>query len=349
MAELGQPDESPAQRRKRWIAEQNAALRRPRTAWRRLRGGVGHAGAWALAALWLVGGAVRLTVQDSGPLPLAFLYYATPPSVLAGLAGVAGAWWLILRRRALAWPAFAAALACLIWTYRVAWVHNPPRTPPPEAVRVLFWNVARGALGRAQLVAAVRAYDADVIQLAEAGEDNAATRETWQTPFPEYQLATLDDEIVLLVRGGLSVRSSGYLGADSQMAFGWYNVCDLIVRNQHLVLVAIDVHATFLRPRSAPLNILSRVVDEFGDVPILVLGDFNTPSDSVHLRPLRRTMVNAFETAGNGYTGTWPLPIPLIAIDQAWVNDHLRVERCALGWSPLSDHRPLTLDVSVRH
>ncbi len=77
----------------------------------------------------------------------------------------------------------------------------------------------------------------------------------------------------------------------------------------------------------------------------MLLGDFNTPVDSVWLSAIRARFDNAFEVAGNGILATWPLPLPVLALDQVWVSDQLGVSCAKIGWSMLSDHRPVFTEI----
>ena len=77
------------------------------------------------------------------------------------------------------------------------------------------------------------------------------------------------------------------------------------------------------------------------------MGDFNTPTDSLFLREIHRDFENAFEQAGDGYSATWPLPVPVLTLDQIWVNKGIEVYRCRLGWSLRSDHRPVLTDITI--
>nr|MCH9792656.1 hypothetical protein [Planctomycetota bacterium] len=78
------------------------------------------------------------------------------------------------------------------------------------------------------------------------------------------------------------------------------------------------------------------------------LGDFNTPSDSDHFRPLRKWIKNSFEVAGDGYTATWPLPFPVLDLDSIWVNDQFVVISSENRWTWVSDHRPVITDVFLK-
>ena len=62
---------------------------------------------------------------------------------------------------------------------------------------------------------------------------------------------------------------------------------------------------------------------------------------------LRRSHVNAFEEAGDGYAASWPSFAPLLTLDQIWVSATAGVRHCELGWSPISDHRPVVAEIAV--
>ncbi|HVJ67010.1 MAG TPA: endonuclease/exonuclease/phosphatase family protein, partial [Caulifigura sp.] len=73
--------------------------------------------------------------------------------------------------------------------------------------------------------------------------------------------------------------------------------------------------------------------------PVIIIGDFNTPMDSVHLGLLRNMgLTEAFESAGSGYQPTWPVPCPVLSLDQIWLDPRLQPISCSRHWSWRSDH-----------
>ena len=74
------------------------------------------------------------------------------------------------------------------------------------------------------------------------------------------------------------------------------------------------------------------------DRPLIVLGDFNTPRDSRTFRGLRERLDHAYELGGAGWPYTWPVPIPVRAVDHLWVSNGIRVHEYRLRASPWSDH-----------
>jgi len=300
-----------------------------------------------LLGLWLIGLLLRLFVQDRLP-ELAYYYYATPPIVLAALAAAAGVWWLIGRRWKLAVPPLALATACAVWAYRVTWFHHAAPANAPHSIRVLFWNAAHGTFGWARVANQIRHYDADVVALVEGTDKHSDMAAVWRQYFPEYHVFLFDEGITLLSRSDTKAEDFGMLGADWEMAFGWYAHCEAATPAGALHIVIADFQAIPDRSRFLPMNELQRRLAPLAGQPVLLLGDLNTPSDSVFLKPLRESYRNAFECAGNGYAATWPVPLPVLIIDQAWFSEGVEVGRCGLEWTWVSDHRPVLLDVSLR-
>jgi endonuclease/exonuclease/phosphatase (EEP) superfamily protein YafD len=73
--------------------------------------------------------------------------------------------------------------------------------------------------------------------------------------------------------------------------------------------------------------------------PVIIAGDFNTPLDSVHLDQLRGLELSeAFETAGSGYLPTWPVPAPVLSLDQIWMSRQFKAVRCVRTWNWRTDH-----------
>lgn len=358
------PLNSAAARRARWVQAQRAALHGPpaRTILRHI------AGAFVPGTLLLVciaGLFVRLLAQDRVPGPMSYFYYAVPPAVLGSLACGAGLWWLTTRRRLLALPPLALGSACLIWAYASMWVHNRPPTPTSPTTRVLFWNVAHGSYGWPRVINEIRRRNPDIIALVEAMTDikprglsdredlerfaaEAGRMETfWCEHFPGYTVHVAPSGIALFTRVATKSVDDGVLARPHQFDFGRFTQGTIQIGAEELHLVVVDVGLDFRRSYWPAITCLQDAIQDLSDRPVLIVGDFNLPADSAAVAPLRSDFANAFETVGNGYAATWPVPLPLLAIDQAWYNRGVHVVRCDLGWSWASDHRCIELDIEL--
>ncbi len=305
--------------------------------------GVLAAGPAALSLLVAVVIVIRLTVMDRAAF-LAPLYYAAPPPALTLAAAAAAAGWWTLRRRWLAGGLALVMLACAGWTWATMWQFHPPRISDELTYRFAFWNVARGVAGWQRLATTLRRQDPDVVILSEAAVHPGIVAQHWAPVFPQHQVMISAGGLALLSRLPVERRGGGPLG-DS--GYGLYQHVVIYLDDVPLHIIQVDIHSHPLKPRWVPLRALRTVLETLDGERVLIVGDFNTPSDSFYFRPLRQGYRNAFETAGQGYAATWPMPVPLLAIDQAWASGGVDVLRCEHARSWWSDHALLVLDVAL--
>ncbi len=300
---------------------------------------------WLLTLLWLLGFGVRLTVLDAYQ-PLAVVFYASPLAVLFGCAALLAVWSYRLRYRKLPAAWLALSLVCGAWWHGATY-HTNELDPAPHEIKAVFWNVNRGFMGWPRIAAEVERFDAPLIALVEAIGDVPQRAEFWKRRFPDHEAIPLSGGFVVLVRGQLKAKQGGLLGSGLGDSGGRFRMLELVLQEKRVTLVLVDVRSSPLMPRRRPLEWLNTVLDSAPDGPVIVMGDFNTPTDSVLLRPLRENYKNAFEIAGHGLDSTWPVPCPVLALDQVWGNRHVVFHRCRLDWSWLSDHRPVVTEFSV--
>lgn len=291
-------------------------------------------GATALLTLAVL---VQLTVRDSvfGP---SFLFYIAPwPVLAAGAAAMAFFWRWKKRRRPAAALALLAVAALAAWL-QTSWQHHP-RPAARGALRVVHWNVSRPATGLPAIARWLRAQDADVITLAEGHSRRRSTLARWQAELPEYSAVELPGEMTCLVRGRILAREDRLLAAKSY--------CTLLhaeVRGHPLTILQTDIYGSPFRSRASAFTQLGTLALDHSAENLLVLGDFNTPRESALLAPLRAHLQQAFESAGHGLAETWPMPLPVLSLDQIWTSPSLHAVDCEHGHSLHSDHRAVIAD-----
>lgn len=291
-----------------------------------------------LAGVSVLGVVIRWTVRDGHPFA-ANLFYALPYVVVAGLLLAAGVVWLRNRR-----PAFAATCALAALLAGSLWIHDAyfgnDCRESTDPLRVVTWNAARGFAGWTRIAEIVGATDPDLVGLVEAGGSTTEWRQFWAQYFPDHQ--------VYLAGGGLVVLSRGEIVNKRVLRLVGTSTCadvriDLDGRLVRVLLVDAVVH-----PFSNRREVVERVFElarETPDLPTIVMGDFNTPIDSVWFDGARDDFTHAFEQAGRGMLTTWPAPAPLLAIDHIWLSRQFRIDCASIGWSWASDHRPIVTDV----
>ena len=269
---------------------------------------------------------------------LALLFYLTPWPVIAGGSAALAVFWSWKKRRLL-----AVALACLALVALTAWLRSSwfrPTDPVRRGeLRVVLWNVDRPKSGLPAVARWLRAQNADIIALAEGHRRGFSAQARWQAEFPDYQVVEFPGEMTCLIRGKILAQESDMFVENSYCA-----LLHVEIRGHPLTLMQVDITPKPLHSRQpAFTNLTALARPHFGENFIL-LGDFNTPRESALLAPLRADMSHAFEAAGRGFAETWPLPLPVLALDQIWTSRRLRAVHCEHGCSLRSDHRAVIAD-----
>ena len=127
---------------------------------------------------------------------------------------------------------------------------------------------------------------------------------------------------------------------------GRYRQFEITCRGQQLTVVVVDIKSTPWVSRRVPLEHLRTLVEELGDRPVLVTGDFNTPSDSIWFDSWRDKLSNAWTTTGQGLRPTWPVPLPVL-ISTRPGQPPPAVRPLPGTWSTHSDHRPLVSHFTI--
>lgn len=299
----------------------------------------GRAAAGIGAGIGMVAVLVRLTLRDRLPA-FSTLFYSTPPAVIGILFALSSGAALLLRKRKAAAGLFVAALVAVGWQ-ALAYRYSPPETvEKPETIRLMLWNVARGVHGWTRIAEEIRRENPDLACFVEAGADSPEQQKAWRTALPDHDRRRLDGGIILGIRGTLreAVRYDLDRGGRAVQA-------RVTVRGRDLTVVVVDFWADPLQSRRDAFKALDRILEPLSREPLVVLGDFNTPDDSVHFDPLRARFSHAFEEAGAGYGATWPMPLPILTIDHVWLGPPLKAASCRLMGSGASDHRAVIAEL----
>ena len=292
------------------------------------------------ATAFLAGGlSVRLTVGDTLP-GLSALYYATPWSVLAASAIFPALLWA-RRRQWLAVAGFALVSLCCA----VAWVRDAFRPVTPagkSSLRVAYWNVGRPESTLGDVLNVVGDIHADVFGFGETKKmrGDIPPRPEWLERQPDKQILPLRRHMLLASPTKAVQLHDGFLNDRGQ-----YALTQTELHGRKVLILMADFDAIIAWSRKPAFDRLIEIIDSIGDEPLIVMGDFNTPSDSAFFAPMRSRLKDVFETAGRGYAKTWPMPLPVLDLDHIWVSHHFRVVNGEHRTTFLSDHRPVIADL----
>jgi endonuclease/exonuclease/phosphatase family metal-dependent hydrolase len=81
--------------------------------------------------------------------------------------------------------------------------------------------------------------------------------------------------------------------------------------------------------------------------PLVILGDFNTPDESVLYRQYWQTFTNAFSAAGFGFGSTHVSSVSSVRIDHILLGNGWATRNCWLAAPAGSPHRPLVADLEL--
>jgi len=299
-----------------------------------------------------------LAVLSSFP---AWLFLPLP--LILGLA--------ILSRRRMVWA--VASVPMFLWLALFGWRFLPP-TRQAEVTGaelcVMAFNLLHTNEDVGSIVAAIREANPDLIALAELKPDiDAALAAQLGSVYPYRTLEILSGarfgtgiysrwplEPLGSLQTGLGLRSAT-ADIDTPMArvrFVAFHPRATLVSGRSLSEIAGNVQEAF-RGREAQVAAVCRYLDQWGDRPVILAGDFNLTEFSDAYRCLAQRLRDGYREAGWGYGHTWPsgqshqppfslaprLP-GLTRIDYVFYSRHWRAMDATVHNRPTgSDHRPV--------
>jgi hypothetical protein len=291
-----------------------------------------RAAPWVLLVLWGIGQAAR----DASWLAGLCFYVPSPVLSVICLVGA------ILRARGsprssalLGLLALAPALAVLLVENR--WTSAPPASR--AELRLVHWNVMYGRLGWTGIEETCLGIRADAYVFSElprkADIDAFAARLG-----PAYR-ASRFGTMGIVARGEVTLE--GWIVQEPGIrvqSLTW------LPEEETIAILAANVTSSVFVARDPLLRKLRSFLES--KRPDIVVGDLNAPRRSRALSPLPPGFRHAYEAAGSGWSYTWPVPIPVYAIDQCIVGERVDPVRYELGSTRWSDHRYQVLDLSRR-
>lgn len=288
-------------------------------------------------ALIIAGCLLHLTVRDRSPLPVALLYYGLPRPILLGLA----LWAAVAAGRSWFrwfWLTAAGLFAATVWCQDVE-LHAPAKDISTFQT-VVFWNVGRNLDDDVAIVNGFLDAGADLVGLVETGDLSTAWLDDWRKRRTDYELVKLPNDCLLAVRG--TVLDQGEISLPSGSFASWV---DVDLQGVTVRAVVVDIVASLWQSRQEPFWELEAVLNSREDRPIIVMGDFNAPDESVWLEGIQPKFREVFRAAGSGYAPTWPWPVPVLKLDQIWISRNIGLRRAWQTGSWRSDHRIVWAEV----
>ncbi len=293
----------------------------------------------AAAALLLLGLFLRASgLRDRFARP-GVIFYATPWPVLAALAFALACYALGRQRRARALALALVLAGCAAMWTRQSFVRAKPDRGD-IALRLVYWNAARPEKLRAQCVSYLQSLRADIVAVGESNVYADDFPAEWRDGFAGRSVVQRRGFLLITPEPPVSIES-GRL-ADR----GDYLLARCLVKERAITLLLVDFETRIGEPRAVPFSRLNEIIAAHRDEPLVIAGDFNTPRESVQFDAWRADFREAFESAGHGFSETWPMPFPVLRLDHCWLGQRWRAVHAELGASLLSDHRAIVADLT---
>ena len=269
-----------------------------------------HTAGWSVL---FIGVLLHVTLRDRVDY-LATVFYALPLPVLAGLASALSIG--KIRRRLAAAFAFIIAAA---WFARSHSSHGPPAAGTgKQEFRALYWNLNRPRTASADLISLVRHLQPDVVGCGEPGPNFMTHGGDYEKALPGYTCHLMPRGLFVLSKWPVKMLGRGKLDS-----LGAYASFDVSAPQGAVRLVLVDVWAEPLFPRKRSLEEALSYAE--GGRRCLIMGDFNTPSESVWFTPYRAKMSDVLEAGGRGFRETWFWRLPLLSLDHTWAGHDWRI------------------------
>ncbi len=224
------------------------------------------------------------------------------------------------------------------------------------SLRVMTYNL----FGKTATAAIIQTVNADVICLQESRDKNVLT--ALQQALPNYFMAH-QGEVTTFSRFPILTTKVQHLTRS------WRTILETDFDVNGTVIRVVNVHfntlniqgggyyqkhpesmarwvSTSIEDRREAVNILLEIAATT-NLPLLILGDFNTPTRGTLYGALKTQLEDAFVATGWGFGYSFRSDLPLLRIDYAWVNRFVRPTRAFVLDTRASDHRPLVAEVMV--
>ncbi|WP_430411136.1 endonuclease/exonuclease/phosphatase family protein [Kordia sp.] len=273
-----------------------------------------------LQLLLLIAIVIHFTLKDTFYIS-SLLFYATPLPLL-----VLGLLFMLLFIKASARKYYVILIVVL----SIIWVKNSylytSKVETSNALEIVLWNAYR--IQNFEEAFQENKTIPDVMVLIESDIDKF---EKAKKAFPNYHFYFNDHAIGIFSKTPLKIYSSATKEHVTMVHFN----------TNEIDFYAVDVYANVKFFRKPMLkNILSRIKM---DDKTIILGDFNTPYESLFFKNFKKKYKHAFTEKGNGFRETWFWNIPLLSLDHIWVSPDLEILKTEKIATWKSDHSMLKM------
>ena len=249
------------------------------------------------------------------------LFYALPLPVIILIVVLLS---IMLTKKWRRFNLIIASLLLLVWLGRSFKLHIPEGIEEKD-LEVVFWNTAR----RNTFETAINESTdiPDVMVLVEFSNKNI---EELKIRYPKYYFYRSQRELFIFSKMVIDIKSEN---------ISKYGSSVINFETAGINFYAVDAQGSPDVSRKMELTYINKAINEKNNT--IVLGDFNTPYESIYLKQLKKDFNHAFSKKGNGFKETWFYNLPLLCLDYIWVSKDLKILKTEKIFSSKSDHSML--------
>ncbi len=205
---------------------------------------------------------------------------------------------------------------------------------PENSTSVIFWNAAnRKTIHLDVLSEKIKNIQPDIIALAETENASAEDIRQLSKDFPTYEFRILDGDMLIGIKG--HIEKITYILEEHSYDI---NFVEAQLKAGPILIALTDTFQSPTMDKRKTLGTILQLVSQRNTD--LMIGDFNTPYESVHFRNYE-TDYTSFHDYGQGFSATWPFKIPLLEIDQIFTSKKFTPILLQKFYYDVSDHAML--------
>ncbi|UPS92687.1 endonuclease/exonuclease/phosphatase family protein [Bizionia sp. M204] len=216
----------------------------------------------------------------------------------------------------------------VIWYFK-SYVSNHENAAT-EGLEVVVWNAGHNQSFEEAFLENKRI--PDVLVLIEC---NLKSIQKTQNTYPNYYFHLSEEEIGIFSRTPLKIISEVTSETNSTV---------LKFATNNIIFYAVDLTAEIFNSRKEELQFVYSNIEYHNNS--VVLGDFNTPLESIYFEDFKNNYNHAFSVKGKGFKETWFWNLPLLSLDHIWVSHNLRIGKTDKISTWKSDHSMLRTFIS---
>ena len=278
---------------------------------------------------------VNVTLKDTFYWSSLF-FYAFPKPVIVALALILG---ISHKKKTAKYVLISIAII-----YGIMWCLTSYRINENESIKdnetssIVFWNARK----QNDFIDAFEELDSipELLVIVEYDRTEKHSINQIKQAYPNYHFTKVINKVGIMSKNEMVKQVAIHRHPDQNSFMFEFEV---ILKNEKYYLYVLDITADLTKFRKAPLDYFySRIKRR---PKTLLMGDFNTPYESVHFKNYKKEYNHSFTIKGNGFRETWFWNIPLLSLDHIWTSKDLKVISSQSIRSWKSDHVMLKISI----